>query len=107
MRTIRIVPFLAGAALIAMPAMAEMHGKQHGHSGKGHGKGKGAHMMMKKADKDDDGNVSRAEFMAFHADKFKQIDRDGDGIISRDEMMKKPGKMEQKRKHMMQNKQAE
>lgn len=101
---------VVAACLMAMPASAEMHGgkKHHGgkESGMHHGmqnNGKhmgGKHMGEKHADKmfqrmdsNDDGKLSREEFMDKHRAMFDQADMDDDGMMTRDEMMSMRDKM--------------
>jgi len=44
-------------------------------------------MMLRLADADGDGTVTRAEFDTFHALGFKAMDPDGDGQVTRDEFV--------------------
>jgi len=55
-----------------------------------------AHNHMGKGDTDGDGQMSKAEFMAKHEERFMVMDVDGDGFISKDEH--KAAKMERKDK---------
>ena len=60
-----------------------------------HGEGKcgskmegkcGMKMMMKKMDSDEDGAISREEFMDHHEKKFTKMDKNEDGKVTEDEM---------------------
>ena len=55
--------------------------------------GKYCKKNMKKMDTNEDGSVSKDEFMAYMEKKFARKDKNGDGILSADEMkkMKKHG----------------
>ena len=64
--------------------------------------------MFEKLDADDDGNITKAEFLSEAEEKFAKIDADGDGTVTKaeaDEMRKKwHEKMKEhreKRKEMM------
>ena len=54
------------------------HGKRSGH----HGKRGGIRMMIKMADADNNGAITRAEFDAARAKHFAMVDSNGDGQIS-------------------------
>lgn len=41
--------------------------------------------MFEKLDTDGDGKVTKAEFEAFHAEKFTKMDADGDGVVTKEE----------------------
>jgi uncharacterized low-complexity protein len=57
------------------------------------GEGKCGGMMMKKMDADEDGAVSKEEFMQHHEKKFTKKDKNEDGKLTEDEMkMMKEGK---------------
>lgn len=42
--------------------------------------------MMEKADKNNDGVISKSEFMASHEEKFTKMDANGDGNITKEEI---------------------
>lgn len=63
------------AAVLAGPAYAQMS------FGGRFGRGDAADWFAK-ADANDDGVVTRAEFAAFRADNFGRLDRNGDGVVS-------------------------
>ncbi len=65
---------LMTALWIATPASAQDQPPPH----------KGPHSMMKAADTDDDGRISRAEADAQRRKAFSKLDEDGDGGVSRD-----------------------
>ncbi len=53
----------------------------------------GMKMMMKKMDADEDGAISKEEFMQHHEKKFAKKDKNADGKLTEDEMkMMKEGK---------------
>lgn len=90
--------FLAAVAISALSigattAMADNHG-DHGNKGK----------MMERVDTDGDGQVSKAEFMAKHEEKFTKMDANGDGFVSKDEMKDAKGKMKDKMKKYKEDK---
>ncbi|MBA4165136.1 MAG: hypothetical protein C0510_11010 [Erythrobacter sp.] len=68
----------------AMQGMREGHGKMDGKMRGGHGEGRGMH-MLKMADSNGDGAVTRAEFDAAVAAHFAKMDKDGSGSLSREE----------------------
>ncbi len=59
------------------------------------GKRKGGY--FKKMDTDDNGSISRAEFVAHHTKRFEQIDSNSDGSLSKDEMKAHHKKRKQER----------
>lgn len=65
---------LIAALWITVPANAQNGPPPH----------KPPHSMMKAADTDDDGRISRAEADAQRGKMFSELDEDGDGAISRD-----------------------
>jgi uncharacterized low-complexity protein len=59
----------------------------------------GMKMMMKKMDADEDGAISKEEFMQHHEKKFDKKDKNEDGKLTEDEMkMMKEGKCGMKMK---------
>ena len=48
--------------------------------------GKYCKKKMKRMDTDEDGSVSKEEFMAYMEKKFAKKDKNGDGVLSADEM---------------------
>ncbi len=66
------------------------HGGRFGHQGWGkHGKGGGLG-MIRFADTDENGQVSKAEFTAVGEKMFERLDRNKDGVISIDDMPDRP-----------------
>jgi len=61
------------------------HGDRHGPGGDRMGERRGGKMMLRMADADKDGTITRAEFDAARAKHFEMIDTDGDGTISQAE----------------------
>lgn len=93
-KPIYFLPLISGLLLGATLAHAEpqvhggeMHtmdkceGAMHGQM-KGHAKGQ----MIKQMDANRDGDISKAEFDAFHGSRFKKLDSNSDGKISTDEI---------------------
>jgi Ca2+-binding EF-hand superfamily protein len=83
-KVMKIPAILCSAVMVtAMPAVAEMHGHHHG-----------KHKKMKQymqerydaMDTDEDGMVSKPEFIAYHGDRFDEIDSNEDGRISHEEI---------------------
>jgi len=66
-----------GALLVSPMAFAE--------EGATKGERRGGHDMMKAADTDGDGNISKAEFAAIGEKHFARMDKNGDGVLSPDE----------------------
>ena len=67
----------------------------------GHHEGDGEHKrghggMMEKMDTNEDGMISKDEFLAKHAAHFDKMDKDGDGNISKDEMSAAREQMKEK-----------
>lgn len=83
---------LASMALISLSAGAAFAGH---HEGGMDGKSKKGY-YMKKMDTNEDGQISKDEFMAKYEKKFDKKDTNGDGFISKDEM--KEAKKEMKKK---------
>lgn len=72
-----------------------------------HASPEGGHEMMKKrmmekVDTDDNGAISKAEFMAKHEEKFGMMDADGNGELSSEELNAAHEKMKEKRKEWIQ-----
>ena len=53
------------------------------------GHGKSCKNKMKKMDINEDGSVSKQEFMSHAEKKFAKKDKNGDGVLTEDEMKKK------------------
>ena len=51
--------------------------------------GKYCKKKMKKMDTNEDGSVSKEEFMAYSEKKFAKKDKNGDGVLTADEMKRK------------------
>lgn len=81
------------AMMLAYGASETDAKSKQGHSGKeDHGK---CGNMMSKIDSDEDGKISKEEFIKYHEEKFKKKDLNNDGFIDEDEMQK----MMEKYKH--------
>ena len=79
MKGLTMKKLLAMTALtlaFASPAMAHDHGDDK------HQKGG---MMFEKLDLNNNGEITREEFQAFHETKFTEMDKDGSGVITPDE----------------------
>lgn len=82
MKGLTMKKLLAMTALtlaFASPAMAE---DMDHHDGAHHQKGG---MMFEKLDLNNNGEITREEFVAFHETKFTEIDKDASGVITPDE----------------------
>ncbi|HBT70020.1 MAG TPA: hypothetical protein DEB63_19485 [Agrobacterium sp.] len=67
------------------------HGGRPGHKGWGKHGGKGAGLgMLRWADADENGQVSKAEFTAAGEKMFERLDKNKDGVISIDDMPDRP-----------------
>ena len=58
--------------------------------------GKSCKNKMKKMDVNNDGSVSKEEFMSHAEKKFSKKDKNGDGVLTKDEMKRKKGHEEGK-----------
>jgi hypothetical protein len=58
--------------------------------------GKSCKNKMKKMDANEDGSVSKDEFMSHAEKKFSKKDKNGDGVLTEDEMKSKKGHSEGK-----------
>jgi len=72
-----------GFAVSATSALAGHHGDCDGHKCK----------MMKKIDANQDGIISKAEFMSRHEAHFKKMDADGNGELTAEEFKAAQSKM--------------
>jgi len=85
----RIPMILAVAALVAVasPSFAEeaQSGGRTGRMG-GHHPGQ----MLQQLDKDGNGSVSKAEFLAGAEERFARMDKNGDGVLTKDDMPQRP-----------------
>lgn len=59
---------------------------------------KGGHHLFEMADKDGDGAVSKAEFLAASEERFAKMDANGDGVFSKDEAEAAKAKWKEKMK---------
>lgn len=91
MRMLGLTVCALGFLTLAMPAYADHHEGDMG----------GKHPMMEKIDTDGDGQVSKAEFMAMHTERFEKMDANSDGVLSKDEMKAGHEKMRDKMKDKM------
>jgi hypothetical protein len=78
MRKLLTTLALGSALLMALPAQAE-EGARRGPGGHSPGQ------MLQKLDKDGDGQVSKAEFLASAEERFAKMDKNGDGFLSRED----------------------
>lgn len=76
MKTLIFAPSLLAIALIATPASAGLGGGFMGGARGGGGD------WFETADKNRDGIVTRAEFLAYRDGNFDRLDRNGDGVVS-------------------------
>lgn len=96
--------YYALALVLALPATAALAGPGDRFGG---GEGGGSEMMrqkmherMKEADTNNDGVISKAEFLAKAEERFNKLDKDGDGNITeaeRDAMRQKMQSLKEKR----------
>ena len=96
----KLLPFVLSAIVfgLAMPLYAEHHDGKDGMEA--HHK-----MMIKMADTNGDGKISKEEFNAVHEKMFNEIDANHDGFIDADEMAKAhQARKEKMRKRMKQHK---
>ena len=66
--------------------MKKDHGRDHGKNMKHHGRRHGGDMLMRIADKDENGQLSLAEAQAASEKLFTRMDTNKDGVISIDDM---------------------
>lgn len=67
------------------------HGGRFGHQGWGkHGGKGGGFALIRWADTDENGQVSKAEFAAAGEKMFERLDKNKDGVISIDDMPDRP-----------------
>lgn len=88
----KLLAMTALTLAFASPALAEDGAK---YDGKKHHKGD---MMFEKLDLNNDGEITREEFQAFHATKFTEMDTDGSGVITREEADAAKAKWKEKMK---------
>ena len=81
-------------ALTSTAAVAEHH-----EDGK-HQKGDYVGKMMERVDTNNDGQISKAEFMAKHEEAFAKMDADGNGTLSTEELSSAKAEMKEKWKEM-------
>jgi len=72
-----------GSLMVAAQQASACPGKPHGHGG---GCPPMGGSYMQQMDKNGDGAISRKEFDAFHADRFKEMDANKDGKIDSKEL---------------------
>ena len=75
-------------------------GMAHAEAGKkvAERRGSAEEMIFRTMDSNADGAISRAEFDAFNANRFKELDANGDGKITREEMLAERKKVVEKSK---------
>jgi hypothetical protein len=88
-----LASFGVSVVAFAQPADAKPQCEGHGKQGEGKGKGKGAH--FKKADKNGDGFLTKAEVGDRRWERIKVADANNDGKVSQPEMQQahKDGKL--------------
>lgn len=99
MKKLLALTALAGIMFAAPNAYAEHHEG-------GHHKGKGG-MMFEKLDLDNNGEVTRDEFIAFHETKFTEMDADGNGTVTKEEAEAMKAKWKEKMKERREMKKEE
>lgn len=85
MRKIPMILAVAAVVLTAQPGWAEEAGARAGGRG-GHGPGQ----MFQNLDKDGNGSISKAEFLAGAEARFAKMDKNSDGELTKDEMPTRP-----------------
>lgn len=99
----KLLALTALAITFAAPnAYAEHH--EGGHDGPKHHKGA---MMFDKFDLDNNGEVTREEFIAFHETKFTEMDADKSGVVTKDEAQAAMAKWKEKMKERREMKKEE
>lgn len=83
MRKIPMILAVAAIVLTAQPSWAE------GTSGDRPARG-GHGQMFQNLDKDGDGVVTKAEFLAGAEARFAKMDKNGDGVLTKDDMPARP-----------------
>jgi hypothetical protein len=86
---------MLSVAILALSAGAAYAEHEGGHEGKWAEKGA---MMFDEADANDDGLLSKEEFLSRHEKKFVEIDANADGQISKEEMEARRQEWLEKRK---------
>lgn len=103
MTTMRTLLIMSALSLMPWQALAAGDDKAHMDD---HGPARSE--FMKKVDTDNDGMISKAEFMAASEQRFKEMDTNGDGKASKEEWVAHRDKMRQqfreKRQQHMENK---
>ncbi len=79
----------ASAVILAVTLAGGAIAHQKTHKGKRGHHGGGVMKMMKNADTNKDGNISKDELNAAHQAKFKEFDLDGNGSVTAEEVQKK------------------
>lgn len=91
----KLLAFSALTLAFSVPAFAgDVAGGPDGKPGPRHHKG----MMFEKLDTDGNGEVTKAEFQAFHDKKFAEMDADGNGVVTKAEAEAAHEKMREKMK---------
>lgn len=79
----------ASAVILAVTMAGGAIAHQKAHKGKRGHHGGGIMKIMKHADADKDGNISKDELNAAHQAKFKEFDLDANGTVTAEEVQKK------------------
>lgn len=89
----------ADSAHTGESAKKHTQGKRHHH--KGHHRDKIHHMMMSKADSNEDGKVDLNEYLENAQQRFESMDGDSDGFVTGEEMRAAGKAMRKKHKEAM------
>jgi hypothetical protein len=86
MNTRKLIPLMAAALLLAAPAIARAEGSAAQNNQQGGNQHQQRDGFMKRIDKNNDGAISKDEFVAAQVERFTKMDKNGDGKLSKDEM---------------------
>lgn len=88
MRKLTMVVALAAVLMSAQGALAYEKGGNGGDDQSRRGPGR----MLRELDKDGDGSISKAEFMAGSEARFARMDKNSDGVLSKDDRPERPSR---------------